>query len=75
LTREAFADFLDRLAAGTSPRADWVEHAVNHYKDEKLEEYRRGCVRLAVQAGESFPRSDEHRQQLRKWANELRAAV
>jgi len=75
LTREAFADFLERLAAGTSSRADWVEHAVDHYQDEKLEEYRRDCVRLAIQVGEPFPRTDEHRQHLRKLASELRAAV
>ncbi len=56
MTRQAFADFLDRLAAGTSSRADWAEYAVNHYQDEKLEAYRRDCVRLAIQVGEPFPR-------------------
>lgn len=72
MTRQAFADFLDRLAVGTSSRADWVEYAVNHYQDEKLEAYRRDCVRLAIQVGEPFPRTDEHRKQLRKWASELK---
>ena len=75
MKREAFADFLDRLAAGTSSRAEWVEYAVNHYQDEKLEGCRRDCVRLAIQAGEPFPRTDEHRKQLHEWANELRAAI
>ena len=75
MKREAFADFLDKLAAGTSSRADWVEYAVTHYQDEKMEERRRDCVRLAIQAGEPFPRTDEHRKQLQEWANELRAAI
>ena len=55
MKREAFADFLERLAAGTSSRADWVEYAVNHYQDERLEAYRRDCVWLAIQVGEPFP--------------------
>ena len=70
--RRAFADFLDRLSGGTSDRDDWGEYVVNHYRDETLEECRRNCVRLAIEAGEPFPRTDEHRARLRAWANELR---
>lgn len=73
--RRAFADFLDRLAAGGWNRDEWGEYAVNHYHDETLEEYRRNCVRLSIEAGEPFPRTDEHRTQLRTWASELRASA
>ena len=71
--RHAFAEFLDRLAAGTCDQNDWDEYVVNHYYDETLERRRRDCARLAIESGEPFPRTDEHRTQLRVWAEELRA--
>jgi hypothetical protein len=73
--RQSFADFLDRLSTGTQDRDDWREYAVNHYHDEMLEQIRRDCVRLAIEPGESFPRTDAHRAQLRTWATELRTSV
>jgi hypothetical protein len=73
--RRAFADFLERLARGEGRPDDWDEYAVNHYKDETLEECRRNCVRLSIEAGEPFPRTDEHRAQLRAWASELRPSA
>ena len=73
--RHAFAAFLDRLAAGTLADDDWAAYLVNHYPDETLEEYRRNCVRLAIEAGEPFPRTDTDRARLHAWANELRATI
>lgn len=75
MKRLAFADFLDRLADGASSVEDWSKHVAGHYRDETLEEYRRNCVRLSIEAGESFPRTDEHRARLRAWAEELRATA
>jgi hypothetical protein len=71
--RRAFADFLERLSTDTFNRNDWGEYVVNHYHDETLEAYRRNCARLAIEAGEPFPRTEGHRAQLRAWAKELRA--
>lgn len=70
--RRAFADFLDRVSAGTCDRDEWAEYVVNHYHDEVLEQRRRECARLAIEEGEPFPRTDEHRAQLRAWAEGLR---
>jgi len=70
--RQTFAAFFERLASGPPDREDWGEHAINHYLDEQLEAIRRRCVRLSIQAGEPFPRTQEHRLQLRAWAEELR---
>ena len=71
--RNAFADFLDRLAAEPFNPDDWFRHVVNHYQDEVLEEFRRNCARLAFYVGERFPDTDEHRAQLHAWADELRS--
>ena len=73
--RHTFAAFLDRLAAGTLADDDWAEYAVNHYPDETLEECRRNCVQLAIEAGEPFPRTDTDRAWLHAWANDLRATI
>ena len=71
-TRRAFADFLDAFAAGKGNAHEWSTYAVAHYQDEKLEDIRRRVVRLAIQAGEPFPRTDEQRTQLRQWSKVLR---
>jgi hypothetical protein len=71
--RNAFAAFLDRLAVGSSTDEDWDEYVIAHYRDEVLEEHRRTLVRLAIEAGEPFPQTNDHRIALRAWAEALRA--
>ena len=71
--RRAFADFLERLSTKPFNPDDWLEYAVNHYHDKELEEIRRRCVRLSIEAGESFPDTPEHHAQLREWAKQLRS--
>ncbi len=70
--RRDFADFLDRLSNESVSEDDWSEHVVQHYLDHTLEEFRRNCAGLAFEAGRPFPRTEEHRAQLRSWAKELR---
>ncbi|HYF36395.1 MAG TPA: hypothetical protein VD994_13960, partial [Prosthecobacter sp.] len=70
--RRAFANFLDRLAIGSTSPEDWSLYAVNHYVPAPLEDIRRQCVQIAIDARETFPDNDQHRAKLREWANALR---
>lgn len=72
--RQSFADVLENLAEGKFAPGDYEcrEYMVNHYyHDELLEEYRRKCVSLSIEKGNSFARIQEHKDQLRRWAKEL----
>ena len=73
--RRQFADFLDRLAAGTARDEEWSSFAVTHYQDEFLEEMRRCTVRLR---GGHLPQrfeADDEPGLLRAWAIAVRSAV
>lgn len=48
--RLPFAGFLDRPAADCASAEEWQAHAVAHYGDAVLEDVRRQCVRLAIDA-------------------------
>lgn len=71
--RKVFVDYLHKLVEGDGSSEDWFNFIVEHYPDEQLEEVRRNIVRLRIKAGEPeiFPATEEHREQLRKWAKKL----
>lgn len=48
ITREAFADFLDRYANHETNEAEWEHFVIQHYGDSFLEEIRRCVVRLVI---------------------------
>jgi hypothetical protein len=73
--RRQFADFLDRLAAGSAHPDEWSSFVVTHYPDEFLEEMRRCTVRLGGGHLEPAADSAEGRQVLRAWAVAIRSAV
>jgi hypothetical protein len=73
--RRQFADFLDRLAAGTAHAEEWHSFVVTHYRDEFLEEMRRCTVRLGIGQLEHAMDSDDGRQILRAWAVAIRSSV
>lgn len=75
-SRRQFADFLDRLAAGTAHPDEWSSFVIRHYyPDEFLEEMRRCVVRLGIGHLPQSMGSDEGRQLLRAWAVAVRSAV
>lgn len=69
--RETFADFLERLAAGPRPPADWAEHVATHYADSGLEWLRREVAR---RGGEfcAVELPGARRAELLAWAHQLR---
>lgn len=73
--RQQFADFLDRLAAGTVDSDEWSSFAVVHYPDEFLEEMRRCTVRLGIGELPHALDSTEGRQWLRAWAAAIRSSL
>jgi hypothetical protein len=74
IKRKAFAECLDRFSEGQASKEDRFEYIIEHYLDRTIEEIRVATVRLRIAAGdpEVFPSTDEHRKQLRNWAEELR---
>jgi hypothetical protein len=72
--RQQFADFLDRLAAGTRRDEEWLSFVVTHYPDEFLEEMRRCTVRLDIGEMECELDSAQGRQLLHAWAIAIRSA-
>lgn len=73
--RRQFADFLDRLAAGTAHDDEWSSFVVTHYPDEFLEEMRRCAVRLGIEELGCKIDSSEGRQLLRAWAIAIRSSM
>jgi hypothetical protein len=73
--RHQFADFLDRLVAGSAHPDEWSSFVVMHYPDEFLEEIRRCVVRLAIGQLPLSLESPEGRQVLRAWAMAVRSAA
>jgi hypothetical protein len=74
MTREGFADFVDRVALGSVTREEWLEHAVEHYFDEALEDARRRLVREVIDLPEHGQVSAESASRLRALAQSLRQA-
>lgn len=70
--RTRFAEFLDRLAAGTATAAHWDAFIVNHYPDHAVENVRRDCARLLSDRPADVAISETDERQLRQWAVELR---
>jgi hypothetical protein len=77
--RSPFAEFLERLASGTATLAHWDAFIVAHYPDERVEDIRRGVVRLFEAWGPGFSLRDgmaaPNQTQLVEWATALRAAA
>jgi len=73
--RKEFVNYLNKLIAGHYSKDDWFNYIIEHYVDEELEEVRRNIVRLRIAAGdpETFPVTNEHREELKKWAGELQS--
>lgn len=71
-TRLAFAEFLDRLAAGDD--ADWEQYIVAHYADDFLEELRRCVMRMRHYSTAVWGDQDSN-DMLRHWANALRLST
>ena len=77
--RARFADFLERLAAGTATLAHWNAFEVEHYQDALVEQIRVDVVRLFEVWTEEFSlqRGTEpyHRSRLLAWAQSLRTGA
>jgi hypothetical protein len=70
--RLSFADFLDRLALGQASPEEWQSLAVEHYRDEVLEDVRRRCVLLAISSSIWGDWSASEREGFQALASELR---
>jgi hypothetical protein len=73
-SRQAFADFLARLAADAEREGEWSELVTSHYPDEELEAIRRELVRLSIRrnpTGHVDAWRAEDRTQLLRWAKQL----
>ena len=75
VTREAFADFLDRYADHKSNEAEWDHFVIQHYGDSFLEEIRRCVVRLVINKLPIHGGTDAAFEMLRSWAFLLRSST
>lgn len=75
VTREAFADFLDRYTDHKSNEAEWDHFVVQHYGDSFLEEIRRCVVRLVINKLPIHGGTDAAFEMLRSWAFLLRSST
>ena len=48
ITRDDLARFILQVSEGVYPPEDWERFAVNHYRDEKMEDARRKLVRYVL---------------------------
>ena len=73
--RRIFIDYLHKLIKGDGYSEEWRNIIIEHYSDEQLEEIRRNIVRLRIKAGdpEIFPVTEEQRERLRNWIEELQS--
>lgn len=74
ITREAFAEFLDRYANRQTDVSEWDHFVIRHYGDSFLEEVRRCVVRLAINELPIHGGTDAAREMVRSWAFLLRAS-
>ncbi|HUG70796.1 MAG TPA: hypothetical protein VMM76_23810 [Pirellulaceae bacterium] len=75
ITRESFADFLDRYADNKADSTEWEHFVVRHYGDSFFEEIRRCVVRLAINELPIHADTDAAREILRSWAFLLRSST
>jgi len=71
--RIEFADFLKRVAAGTTKPLEWNRFVVTHYPDDFLEEIRCRAVRLSIGREGGKEWSDSEYAALQQWSRGLRA--
>ena len=69
--RAEFAEFLDQLRVGPVHHEIWQRYIVTHYHDDRLEEIRRQCVRLAI-SQDDFSVNESARNELTRMIAELR---
>ena len=74
-TREEFAEFLRRLAAGKVGGIEWERFIVAHYDDDFLEDGRRRVGQLSVARDGGIQWSDSEYAALQQWSRELRQAA
>jgi hypothetical protein len=58
ITKDDLMRFILQVSEGTYSPEDWSRIAVNHYRDEKMEEARRKLVRYVL--GYPSPKEEEH---------------
>ena len=75
ITRNSFADFLDRYADNKTGPTEWDNFVVQHYGDSFLEEIRRCVVRLAINNLPIHGDTDAARDLIRSWATLLRSST
>lgn len=75
ITREAFANFLDRYADGQGSTFEWDHFVIRHYGDNFLEEIRRCVVRLVINELPIHGNTEVAREVLRSWAFLLRSST
>ncbi len=75
ITRNSFADFLDRYADNGTGSIEWDHFVVRHYGDSFLEEVRRCVVRLAINRLPIRGETDAARDLIRSWAILLRSST
>lgn len=75
ITRDSFADFLDRYAGNKTGAIEWDHFVVQHYGDAFLEEIRRCVVRLAIDSLPIRGDTEAARDLLRSWAMLLRSST
>lgn len=75
VTREAFADFLDRYAHNKTGTIEWDHFVVQHYGDSFLEEIRRCVVRLVINKLPIHGDTEAARDLIRSWATLLRSST
>ncbi len=75
VTREAFADFLDRYADNRTDSSEWDHFVVQHYSDSFLEEVRRCVVRLSINKLPIHGDTEAAREIVRSWAFLLRSST
>ncbi|ODA34207.1 hypothetical protein [Planctopirus hydrillae] len=75
ITREVFADFLDRYAERKTDAIEWEHFVVRHYGDCFLEEIRRCVVRLATKMLSIHGDTEAACEMIRGWAFLLRSST
>ena len=75
ITRNSFADFLDRFADRKTAEIEWQHFIVRHYGDSFLEEIRRCVVRLAINELPIHGDTEASRDLLRAWGFLLRSTT
>lgn len=75
VTREAFADFLDRYADNRTGELEWQRFIIQHYSDSFLEETRRCVARLATNMLPIHGDTEAAREIVRSWAFLLRSST